>query len=173
MIMSFLKFAILSTFGECIGLRISAGVYNREGFGIWPRAIVWGILGMGISMAMTIFSSGVPVFLKTMGMENAVAVMGESLSWDKVFVAFCISVAQNTIFAPVFMTLHKITDTHILTHGGTLSGFFEDDGDGKCHYRDGGDYGQFELAGAMEFRFQEDDSILLVPGSHDHVLVAG
>ena len=77
MIMSFLKFAILSTFGECIGLRISAGVYNREGFGIWPRAIVWGILGMGISMAMTIFSSGVPVFLKTMGMENAVAVMGE------------------------------------------------------------------------------------------------
>ena len=73
---------------------------------------------------MTIFSSGVPVFLKTMGMENAVAVMGESLSWDKVFVAFCISVAQNTIFAPVFMTLHKITDTHILTHGGTLSGFF-------------------------------------------------
>ena len=124
MIMSFLKFAILSTLGECIGLRISAGVYNRKGFGIWPRAIVWGVLGMGISMAMTIFSSGVPVFLKTMGMENAVTVMGESLSWDKVFVAFCISVAQNTIFAPVFMTLHKITDTHILSHGGTLSGFF-------------------------------------------------
>ena len=63
MIMSFLKFAILSTLGECIGLRISAGVYNRKGFGIWPRAIVWGFLGMGISMAMTIFSSGVPVFL--------------------------------------------------------------------------------------------------------------
>ena len=58
-------------------------VYNRSGFGIWPRAIVWGVLGMGISMAMTIFSSGVPVFLKTMGMENAVTVMGESLSWDK------------------------------------------------------------------------------------------
>ena len=34
MIMSFLKFAILSTLGECIGLRISAGVYNRKGFGI-------------------------------------------------------------------------------------------------------------------------------------------
>lgn len=48
MIMSFLKFGILSTFGECIGLRISAGVYNRKGFGVIPRAIVWGILGMGI-----------------------------------------------------------------------------------------------------------------------------
>ena len=57
-------------------------------------------------------------------MENATSVMGESLSWSKVFVAFCISVGMNTIFAPVFMTLHKITDTHILTHGGTLAGFF-------------------------------------------------
>ena len=34
------------------------------------------------------------------------------------------SVSMNTIFAPVFMTLHKITDTHILMHGGTLRGFF-------------------------------------------------
>ncbi len=41
MIMSFLKFAVLSTFGECIGLRITAGVYNRPGFGILPRASVF------------------------------------------------------------------------------------------------------------------------------------
>ena len=79
---------------------------------------------MGISMAMTIFANGVPAFLKTMGMENATTVMGEALSGQKVFVAFCISVAMNTIFAPVFMTLHKITDTHILSHGGTLAGLF-------------------------------------------------
>ncbi|KIO44348.1 MULTISPECIES: hypothetical protein [Porphyromonadaceae] len=124
MIMSFLKFAILSTLGECIGLRISAGVYNRKGFGILPRAFVWGILGMGISMAMTIFANGVPAFLTTMGMTDAMSVMGASLSWPKVFVAFCISVAMNTIFAPVFMTLHKITDTHIINNGGTLRGFF-------------------------------------------------
>ena len=50
MIMSFMKFAILSTFGECIGLRITHGRYNMPGFGIMPRALVWGILGMGISM---------------------------------------------------------------------------------------------------------------------------
>ena len=40
MVMSFIKFAILSTFGECIGLRITHGVYNRPGFGIVPRALV-------------------------------------------------------------------------------------------------------------------------------------
>lgn len=55
MIMSFLKFAVLSTLGEMIGLRISAGVYCRKGFGVLPRMFVWGILGMGINMAMVIF----------------------------------------------------------------------------------------------------------------------
>ena len=45
MVMSFLKFAILSSLGEVLGLRISAGVYNRKGFGIIPRMVVWGILG--------------------------------------------------------------------------------------------------------------------------------
>ena len=124
MVMSFLKFAILSTFGECIGLRVTNGVYHRQGFGILPRAFVWGVLGMGISMAMTIFSSGVPTFLASLGMAEATQVMAAPLSWEKLLVAFCISVAMNTIFAPVFMTLHKVTDTHILRTGGSLSGFF-------------------------------------------------
>lgn len=125
MIMSFMKFAILSTFGECIGLRITHGRYNMPGFGIMPRALVWGILGMGISMAMTIFASGVPTLLASLGMDSAPAAMAStSLSWNKVLVAFCVSVAMNTIFAPVFMTLHKVTDTHIIATGGTLRGFF-------------------------------------------------
>ena len=165
MIMSFLKFAILSTLGECIGLRISAGVYNRKGFGVLPRAIVWGILGMGISMAMTIFANGVPAFLKSMGMENATTVMGESLSWSKVFVAFCISVGMNTIFAPVFMTLHKITDTHILSHGGTLAGFLTPIQMGEI---------MANLNWRVQWNFvQENDTVFLVSGSHDNFPVAG
>lgn len=124
MLMSFLKFAVLSTFGECIGLRITSGVYNRKGFGILPRALVWGVLGMAISMAMTIFSAGVPAFLASLGMADAPLYSAMALSWKKVFVALCISVAMNTIFAPVFMTFHKITDTHIERSGGTLRGFF-------------------------------------------------
>lgn len=71
MVMSFLKFAILSSLGEVLGLRISAGVYNRKGFGIIPRMVVWGILGMGINAAMIIFSKGVPQFMEYMGMANA------------------------------------------------------------------------------------------------------
>lgn len=71
MVMSFVKFGILATLGEMLGLRISAGVYNRKGFGVLPRAVVWGLLGMGINAAMIIFSKGVPQFMEYMGMANA------------------------------------------------------------------------------------------------------
>lgn len=64
MVMSFIKFGILATLGEMLGLRISAGVYNRKGFGVLPRAVVWGLLGMGINAAMIIFSKGVPQFME-------------------------------------------------------------------------------------------------------------
>jgi len=128
-IMSFIKFAVLSTFGECIGLRINTGVYNKRGFGILPRAMVWGGLGIVIGMAMTIFSSGVPAFLEKMGLENANGIINGYFCGEKLFIAFCISVAMNSIFAPVFMTFHKITDTHILQTGGTLKGLFS-----KIHF---------------------------------------
>lgn len=120
MVMSFIKFGILATMGEVLGLRISAGVYNRKGFGILPRAVVWGLLGLGINAAMIIFSKGVPQFMVYMGMTDAANIINGVFSADKVWIAFAISVAMNTIFAPVFMTFHKITDTHILDCGGSL-----------------------------------------------------
>jgi hypothetical protein len=125
MLLSFLKFAILATLGEVIGLRIRTGAFYRQGFGLLPRALVWGFLGMTIHMAFVIFSAGVPVFLENTGLNHAVSVMAtKDLSMLKVLVAFSISVAMNVIYAPVMMTLHKITDTHIEKTGGTLRGFF-------------------------------------------------
>ena len=88
-----------------------------------PRAIVWGFLGLGINAAMIVFSSGVPSFLQYMGMNNAQEIFTGNVSFEKLFIAFTVSVFMNTIFGPVFMTLHKITDTHILNNGGTLKGF--------------------------------------------------
>ncbi len=121
MIMSFAKFGILSTLGEMLGHRISTGNYSSPSFGILPRMVVWGILGMGINMAMIIFSKGTPLFLEAMGFENAVGLfVAPELTWQKVIVALSVSVAMNTIFAPVFMTFHKITDAHIAAAGGSL-----------------------------------------------------
>ena len=107
--------------GNC---RIVTGSYLKKGFGILPRAIVWGVLGVCINAAMIVFSGGVPVFLQYMGMADAQAVFAGDLSWGKLFVAFCVSVFMNSFFGPVFMTFHKITDAHILAGGGTLAGFF-------------------------------------------------
>ena len=118
--MAFVKFAVLATLGESIGLRIQKGVYNLPGFGLAPRAIVWGCLGVMISMAMTIFSTGTPVLLANMGLNVESQQFGARL-----LIAFCTSVLMNLFFAPVFMTFHKVTDTHILNNGGTIAGLFK------------------------------------------------
>lgn len=124
MIMSFIKFAVLSTAGEMLGARISTGRYYYKGFGLISKMTVWGILGMGINMAMIIFSSGTPVFLEYLGLKGATGMLAGPMCWGKVLTAFCVSVAMNSIFAPVFMTLHKITDLHIADNGGSALALF-------------------------------------------------
>ncbi|RPH34485.1 MAG: hypothetical protein EHM93_00185 [Bacteroidales bacterium] len=124
MVMSFVKFAILATFGEAIGLRIRTGNYSYKGFGLIPRAMVWGVLGLTIKLAFVIFAVGTPAFLSYLGIKEASAAMQSSFSLMKLLVAFSISAAMNIIYAPIMMTFHKITDTHIINNGGTLSGFF-------------------------------------------------
>ena len=122
--MAFIKFAILATTGEIIGLRIKTGKYTQPGFGVFPRAVVWGFLGITIKFAFIIFASGTPGFLEYMGMHNAKEIFSGSLTPSKLLIAFSISAAMNLIYAPVMMTLHKITDTHILNTGGTVKGLF-------------------------------------------------
>ena len=121
MIMAFAKFAILSTLGEMLGCRITTGNYTSPTFGVMPRMVVWGLLGMTISMAMSVFAAGIPAFITSMGGGNLVAQFAaDGITWGKFVVALSISVMMNTFFAPVFMTFHKITDAHIAECGGSL-----------------------------------------------------
>jgi hypothetical protein len=124
-IMSFIKFAVLATYGEVVGLRIKTGNYGLKGFGIFPRAIVWGFLGIGIKAAFVIFSAGTPAVLSYLGINDATLIMSSSITWAKVLIAFCISLALNLTFSPVLMTIHKITDTHIIKYNGSVSCFFK------------------------------------------------
>lgn len=126
---SFVKFALLATLGECIGLRIRTGFYNRPGFGILPRAMVWGFLGVVIKVAFVIFGEGSPVVLKVLGIGFPMADPADILrttgfSWLKLLAAFSVGALLNLLFAPVFMVFHRLTDTHITATGGTLKGFF-------------------------------------------------
>jgi len=130
----FLKFAVLATIGESLGLRISKGIYNYKGFGLLPRAVVWGFLGIGIKIAFVVFASGTPTLLaKLFGVTNAAKSMEFSNIFDainngyggvRILTAFSISTAMNIIFAPIFMTFHKITDIHILDNNGNFVKFF-------------------------------------------------
>jgi len=124
MLMSFIKFAILATMGEVIGLRIKTGDYNQPGFGILPRAVVWGFLGMTVKTAFVIFGAGAPAFLEMMGLKNASEIIKGGFSPAKVLVSFSISASLNLFYAPVLMSFHKITDIHIINTGGTLKGLF-------------------------------------------------
>lgn len=121
---SFIKFAILATTGELIGLRIRTGNYFQKGFGLIPRAIVWGFLGLTIQAAFIIFARGVPALLEFAGLNGADKVMTGSFTLAKAGVAFSISLFLNTFYGPVLMITHKITDSHIIFTGGTVRGLF-------------------------------------------------
>ena len=85
-----------------------------------PRMLVWGFIGITVKMSFVIFAVGTPAFMEYAGFQNASEALRGSLGWDKIFVAFCTSVALNIIYAPVMMTFHKITDMHIHAYNGSL-----------------------------------------------------
>ncbi len=108
-LVSFIKFAVLATFGEMAGARIRSGKYLPEGFGIVPKALVWGVLGVAISFAFRIFAVGVRSF----------PVFTNSETFLFVFLkAFTVSFFMNIFFAPAMMLAHKITDQHIADEKG-------------------------------------------------------
>ncbi|HOH84778.1 MAG TPA: hypothetical protein PLI16_09225, partial [Bacteroidales bacterium] len=77
-LLAMLKFGILATTGELIGLRIKTGNYFEKGFGIIPRAVVWAFLGATIAIAFKIFSAGTPACLEYLGVSGVVdAIKGD------------------------------------------------------------------------------------------------
>jgi len=122
--LAFIKFFILAPFGEMLGLRIKKGVYYEKGFGLLPRAIVWGFLGISLKMAFDIFSHGAPFMLTNMGLNVDEHIMQQAFSLKKLFVSFTIGASLNIFYAPILMVTHKVTDEHIRLTGGKLSNFF-------------------------------------------------
>ncbi|MDC7218204.1 MAG: hypothetical protein PQJ28_04170 [Spirochaetales bacterium] len=116
-IMSFFKFAILATFGECVALRIVHGRYWRPAFGLIAKAIMWGFIGLFVKASFTVFAVGSPSVLTSLGLNLS----AEDGFLARLLIAFTTSVMLNTVFAPVLMVLHKIYDDHIQVHQGKIS----------------------------------------------------
>lgn len=109
LVITFFKFSLLATGGEIISSRIRIGEYRLKGFGLFPKMVIWGILGLGIYAAFGIFSGGVPgLFAGFLARFNE----------NRVAEAFLVSLFMNLFFAPVMMLSHNLTDIHIAEHGG-------------------------------------------------------
>ncbi|TDT87053.1 hypothetical protein EDC59_110135 [Pseudodesulfovibrio indicus] len=115
---SFIKFALLGTFGECLALRLYTGRYCVPGLA--PKMLMWGVNGVIIAMAFAVFTNGTGNLMQLLGIpgSSAPASLFERCLW-----AFSVSVTFNLVFSPVFMLFHKLTDTHIVHTGGRLGRF--------------------------------------------------
>ena len=109
-IVSFVKFALLATGGEWFARRLKTHSYSLKRFGIFPKAIIWGILGIFIYLAFQIFGSGVPA---------AFPFVKDATNFGlKLLGAFLTSVMMNLIFSPVLMLTHHVTDNYINLNNG-------------------------------------------------------
>ena len=109
-LLSFVKFALLATGGEWIARRIKERSYSLKSFGILPKSIIWGVLGIFIYWAFLIFGNGVAAAFP--------ALQSTETFWGKLLLAFLTSVFMNLIFSPVLMLTHHLTDNRIKLNSG-------------------------------------------------------
>jgi hypothetical protein len=99
----FIKFSILATMGDLLGARILEVKWIIPK-GVIYKAIVWGLLGMAITLIFTIFSAGVA----TAQVAGRLPFAGSKLA-----LAFLTSTAMNLTFGPMLYIYHKFGDLYI------------------------------------------------------------
>ncbi len=115
--MAFIKFALLSTMGELLAIRIISGDWKKP-VGILWRAAIWGFLGIMIALVFSLYAAGVTDAMK----KGLLPSFGESGFAHSLAFAFFASTLMNCLFAPTFMAFHRITDTYIDLGNGTWAG---------------------------------------------------
>lgn len=99
----FIKFFILATMGDWLGVRILKGKWIIPR-GFIYKAIVWGILGMMITLVFTVFMGGA-VAAQTAGRLP--------FEGSKLAQAFFGSTIMNLTFGPMMYIYHKFGDLYI------------------------------------------------------------
>lgn len=102
-ISGFFKFFVLATMGDMLGARILHGQWQKTK-GLIFKAIIWGIIGMMITLAFTLYSEGV----------LAAQDIGRlPFHGSKFGHAFLTSAMMNITFAPFMFLFHKFSDLYI------------------------------------------------------------
>lgn len=102
-VLGFIKFAYLATLGEMISDRILNRGWKMKK-GLFLRAIVWGLIGILITLVFQIYAAGVGHCIE----KGFLPGKGYQIAF-----AFFVSFLMNTLFAPTFMAFHRFTDTII------------------------------------------------------------
>ncbi len=101
----FVKFAILASMGDLLGARVLKGYWAKPK-GLHYRAVIWGIIGMMVTLVFTIFMSGAAA---------AQAAGRLPFAGSAVAAAFFGSTIMNLTFGPMMMAFHRFTDMYIDT----------------------------------------------------------
>lgn len=99
----FFKFALLATMGEMLVGRLTKGKWEKAPGFVW-RVLIWGFLGMVITLIFQIFGGGVKA-----AFDKGYLIGGEY----KIVSAFMVSFTMNLTFAPTMMAFHRYTDTYL------------------------------------------------------------
>lgn len=99
----FIKFAILATMGDLLGIRILRGEWSIPK-GLFYRAVIWGIIGLMITLVFTVY----------MGGAAAAQASGKLPFKDSILAqAFFGSAIMNVTFGPMMMVFHRFSDMFI------------------------------------------------------------
>ncbi len=105
-LMGFIKFALLATMGEFLAIRITSGRWKPPS-GFFFKAVIWGFVGVLIVFMFQLFPAGVAATIQ----KGYLPMPG---GWSgKILTAFVTSALMNLTFAPVFMSVHRFTDSYI------------------------------------------------------------
>lgn len=102
-VMGFLKFAVLASFGELLGIRILERRW-RKPLGFVMKVLIWGCIGTAVTFMFRFYYSGV------------ISLQGNSvLPFKDIMIgtAFFTSLLMNLTFGPAFMIAHRFTDNLI------------------------------------------------------------
>ena len=102
-VMGFIKFAILATMGDLLGIRVLKGEWKLPE-GVFYKSIIWGIIGMMTTLLFTVYMGG-----------TAAAQAAGRLPFKEsaLALAFFTSAIMNLTFGPMMMAFHRFTDMYI------------------------------------------------------------
>lgn len=101
----FIKFAILASMGDMLGIRVLRGKWIIPK-GLFYKAIIWGIIGIMVTLMFTLYMGGAAAAqasgkLPFKGLALAQAFFGSAI--------------MNVTFGPMMMVFHRFADMYIDT----------------------------------------------------------